>query len=475
MRHGKRESEEEEKREMEARESDAFLFSISIFDDVDPSFLPCPPPPFDSHFFSSPKPPHKTKPAALGVLDAAAGLQAASNPAAPQNVPQRRKREKRPKTEDEENLLPRRASGRIAAAGGTRNYNEKSFYSFSYSPLGEKSAAASSSSRAPKGPPRVPSSCHSCRQKRDEMGGPAAEGSNCWRCDGARGRFCRGCLSMRYGLSVEAIKLANEKAEEELARRGKEEEKETEGEEGDEERALSGAASADNEEGKEEEKEEEKDDDEGGGKSAAPPISSSLPSPCGWLCPHCYEEVFGASHGWICNSSLCLKKRPVPIQPTGVAVFESRAAGHASVAHALQAKLTENGRLNGGMVGPWIEGLGCVIEGLTDLASVERRRAETKEEERRKKAAADAADAADVAAAGGVAPSSSSSPPPAAGKENDSGGNATAKRPRGRPPKSAGGGGGGARAATAEKEEEEKAAPPPLPLAASAALPQPAA
>lgn len=383
-------------------------------------------------------------------------------------MPQRRKREKRQKTEEEENL-PRRASGRIAAAGGAlRNYNEKSLFALS-SFFGDDEPSASAASRAaaaPRGPPRVPSSCHSCRQKRDEMGGPAAEGSSCWRCDGARGRFCRGCLAMRYGISVEAVKLANERAAAEVARR--EEAEETEGKE-------------EETEGKEEEEEEED-----GGKSAAvgdaspppppPPAPSSLPSPCGWLCPHCYEEVFGAEHGWICNSSLCLKRRPVPIRPTGVAVFESRAAGHASVAHALQARLTENGKLNGGLVGPRREGLGAVVEGLTDLESVERRRAEEKRERERAAAAAAAAAAAeadDAAASGGVASSSAAAaapvpPPAAAGKENDGGNgeeNAVAKRPRGRPPKSA----------TARAETAQAAQPPSLPLAASAALPQPAA
>ena len=212
----------------------SFSFSsLSLFDDGDPFPLPSPTL-FSLSFLQTPPQTHTKKTAALGVLDAAAGLQQAANPA-PRAVPQRRKRERRPTgTEgDEGGTLPRRASGRIAAAG-TRNYNERSFFSFSSysSSLGDREPASAASRAAPKGPPRVPSSCHSCRQKRDEMGGPAAEGSSCWRCDGARGRFCRGCLSMRYGLSVEAITLANERAAAELARREEEEEGKKEEEEG---------------------------------------------------------------------------------------------------------------------------------------------------------------------------------------------------------------------------------------------------
>ena len=159
------------------------------------------------------------KTAALGVLDAAAGLQAAANPAGPPRVPQRRK-EKRLKAGGGDHP-PRRASGRIAAAGARDYSDARSFRSlfFSSSPPGSSLPGSEAASRGG-GPPRVPSSCHSCRQKREEMGAEA-EGSSCWRCDGARGRFCRGCLTMRYGLSLEAIKLANERAaaaEEELAK-----------------------------------------------------------------------------------------------------------------------------------------------------------------------------------------------------------------------------------------------------------------
>ena len=417
---------------------------------------------------TAPKKKRTKKTAALGVLDAAAGLQAAANPAGPSRVPQRRK-EKRLKTGGGDHP-PRRASGRIAAAGARDYSDARSFRSlfFSSSPPGSSLPGAEAASRGG-GPPRVPSSCHSCRQKREEMGAEA-EGSSCWRCDGARGRFCRGCRTLRYGLSLEAIKLANERAaaaEEELAktRAGDEEEEGREGE---------GDAGEDGDEvGSGRAGEERSSEGEARGGVPAPP---GLPSPCGWLCPHCYEDIFGPADGWICNSSLCMKKRAVPLRPTGVAVFEARAAGHASVAHALQARLlSESGNSTRGMVGPRKEGLGCVIEGETDLATVERRRAQ--EGERRRAAAA---------AAGLAPPPLPSSPPsstlplPSAaaaemGKENVEGNAAAAKRPRGRPPKSAGaGGGGGARAAAAAAGERAEAVPL-LPLSASAALPQPAA
>lgn len=86
----------------------------------------------------------------------------------------------------------------------------------------------------------------------------------------------------------------------------------------------------------------------------------TAPGGPGWLCPHCVEDVYGADDGWICNSSICLKRRGLP--PTGVAVFAARAGGHASVAHALQATLRKGpgatlvGPRNGGVPPP-----GCCL------------------------------------------------------------------------------------------------------------------
>ncbi|KAI3931767.1 hypothetical protein MKW98_012177 [Papaver atlanticum] len=40
-----------------------------------------------------------------------------------------------------------------------------------------------------------------------------------------------------------------------------------------------------------------------------------------WMCPRCIENK-GIRPYWICNSSLCLKKRKMA--PTGIAIFEAR-------------------------------------------------------------------------------------------------------------------------------------------------------
>lgn len=55
-----------------------------------------------------------------------------------------------------------------------------------------------------------------------------------------------------------------------------------------------------------------------------------------WMCPHCIEEK-GIRPYWICNSSLCLRKRKMV--PTGIAIFRARRMGYASVAHLLMDEL----------------------------------------------------------------------------------------------------------------------------------------
>ncbi|KDP34748.1 hypothetical protein JCGZ_11902 [Jatropha curcas] len=55
-----------------------------------------------------------------------------------------------------------------------------------------------------------------------------------------------------------------------------------------------------------------------------------------WVCPHCIEEK-GINPFWICNSSLCLKKRKMA--PTGLAIYKAREMGYKSVAHLLMDKL----------------------------------------------------------------------------------------------------------------------------------------
>ncbi|XP_022137070.1 cell division cycle-associated 7-like protein [Momordica charantia] len=55
-----------------------------------------------------------------------------------------------------------------------------------------------------------------------------------------------------------------------------------------------------------------------------------------WMCPHCVEEK-GIDPYWICNSSLCLKKRKMA--PTGPAIYRAREMGYQSVAHLLMDEL----------------------------------------------------------------------------------------------------------------------------------------
>ncbi|THG15507.1 hypothetical protein TEA_029648 [Camellia sinensis var. sinensis] len=55
-----------------------------------------------------------------------------------------------------------------------------------------------------------------------------------------------------------------------------------------------------------------------------------------WMCPHCIEDK-GIKPYWICNSSLCLRKRKKV--PTGVAIFKAREMGYKSVAHLLMDEL----------------------------------------------------------------------------------------------------------------------------------------
>mmetsp|Transcript_16304 Transcript_16304/g.35256 ORF Transcript_16304/g.35256 Transcript_16304/m.35256 type:complete len:434 (-) Transcript_16304:782-2083(-) len=62
-----------------------------------------------------------------------------------------------------------------------------------------------------------------------------------------------------------------------------------------------------------------------------------------WLCPHCYEEEH-PDHGWICNSSICMKRRG--LKPTGIAIYEAQERGFKSVAHLLQDQIQKRGGVN---------------------------------------------------------------------------------------------------------------------------------
>ncbi|KAI5660304.1 hypothetical protein M9H77_29097 [Catharanthus roseus] len=55
-----------------------------------------------------------------------------------------------------------------------------------------------------------------------------------------------------------------------------------------------------------------------------------------WMCPHCVEEK-GLKPFWICNSSICLKKRNMA--PTGITIFKAREMGYESAAHLLMDEL----------------------------------------------------------------------------------------------------------------------------------------
>ncbi|GAA0145471.1 hypothetical protein LIER_05654 [Lithospermum erythrorhizon] len=57
-----------------------------------------------------------------------------------------------------------------------------------------------------------------------------------------------------------------------------------------------------------------------------------------WACPHCIEDE-GTRPYWICNSSLCLKRRKMV--PTGIAIYTARKMGYKSVAHLLMDKLKQ--------------------------------------------------------------------------------------------------------------------------------------
>uniref|UniRef100_A0A803P7V4 Zinc-finger domain-containing protein n=1 Tax=Cannabis sativa TaxID=3483 RepID=A0A803P7V4_CANSA len=55
-----------------------------------------------------------------------------------------------------------------------------------------------------------------------------------------------------------------------------------------------------------------------------------------WMCPHCIEEK-GINQYWICNSSICLKRRKMA--PTGIAIYTAKELGYKSVAHLVMDKL----------------------------------------------------------------------------------------------------------------------------------------
>ncbi|XP_034908427.1 uncharacterized protein [Populus alba] len=100
---------------------------------------------------------------------------------------------------------------------------------------------------------------------------PCIGKTDCSFCHSPTGVFCRGCLEVRYGEDIEAVR-ENKK----------------------------------------------------------------------WMCPHCVEER-GTNPYWICNSSLCLRKRKMA--PTGLAIFKAREMGYKSVAHLVMDELQRRNKL----------------------------------------------------------------------------------------------------------------------------------
>eukprot|EP00879_Flechtneria_rotunda_P025552 GHRR01027157.1.p1 GENE.GHRR01027157.1~~GHRR01027157.1.p1 ORF type:complete len:307 (+),score=127.84 GHRR01027157.1:1042-1962(+) len=122
--------------------------------------------------------------------------------------------------------------------------------------------------------------CHFCRQKklcgeedcprcsRRNINAECIGKTECSRCHSPNGRFCRACLLIRYGQSMEDARTE----------------------------MIAGT----------------------------------------WLCPHCYEDEH-PDEGWMCNSSICMKRRGY--KPTGIAIYDAQQRGFPSVAHWLQAQL----------------------------------------------------------------------------------------------------------------------------------------
>ncbi|GBF99730.1 hypothetical protein Rsub_12443 [Raphidocelis subcapitata] len=131
---------------------------------------------------------------------------------------------------------------------------------------------------------RVGITCHFCRQKKlcGEEGCPRCSRrsvtaecigkTECSKCQGPTGRFCRACLQLRYGQTLESARAEMAKGE--------------------------------------------------------------------WLCPHCHEDEH-PHDGWMCNSSICMKRRG--FKPTGIAIYDAQQRGFVSVAHWLQAQIKKRG------------------------------------------------------------------------------------------------------------------------------------
>ncbi|KAI8472051.1 MAG: zinc-finger domain of monoamine-oxidase A repressor R1-domain-containing protein [Monoraphidium minutum] len=117
-----------------------------------------------------------------------------------------------------------------------------------------------------------------------------------------------------------------------------------------------------------------------------------------WLCPHCYEEEH-PHEGWMCNSSICMKRRGY--KPTGIAIYDAQQRGFKSVAHWLQAQLKRRGEA--ALTEGGDDGACCSEEGGGAAAAAEAPRKRGRPRKEAPAAEAAAADADAPAAARGGA------------------------------------------------------------------------
>ena len=69
----------------------------------------------------------------------------------------------------------------------------------------------------------------------------------------------------------------------------------------------------------------------------APAVNAQLHVALQRLCVVCMGEHLcrcTCEQAWICNSSICMTRRG--LKPTGIAIFEAKGMGYASVAHYVQ-------------------------------------------------------------------------------------------------------------------------------------------
>ena len=70
-------------------------------------------------------------------------------------------------------------------------------------------------------------------------------------------------------------------------------------------------------------------------------MAARVPAQSSRVTPHSLTSISVPAHlsclplqGWICNSSICMKRRG--LRPTGIAIYDAHERGYKSVAHLLQ-------------------------------------------------------------------------------------------------------------------------------------------